>query len=917
LTAFKRELKVRGIFQLNIKLHSMKKFILDFLFLCIFIINSAFAQTGWIWQNPLPQGNDLRSSFFVNANTGWAAGRIGTILKSTNGGINWFTQSSNTDYTIVSLFFVNENLGWGAAGSKLLSTVNGGLNWNVNTVANPVYSVFFTDANTGWTVGYLGKIYKTTNAGSSWSSQGSITVNLYSICMINQFTGYVGGDYGKVFKTVDGGNNWSDFSNGTYITSSVNSISFVNVNTGWIASGCRVYCSTNGGINWQSQLFDTSSFFNSVTLNSSLNGFSCNNNGRIYYTSNSGQNWLLQTSSTTNSLYSLTYLNSSSLLCLGNAGLILRTTNSGGNWVNIQSGNNAMLRTIFFIDSLTGWIGGESASFLKTSNGGTNWNIMSVFSGGGYVSGIHFLNSQTGWCIYGNSINKTTNGGFNWILQPYVVTGGVPFYGQFLNLNTGWVCGSSGTIWRTTNSGVNWDSSKIGSGWLTSMYFLNSLTGWVVGESGGIYKSTNGGSIWTKQTTTSTQYLNSVKFLNENTGFAGGSASNILKTTNGGINWILQMSSGYYDINSIFIIDANRVIAAANEGVVYYTSNAGSNWYIENKITHNNLKSVFFANQNTGWIAGANGSILKTTNSGFGFSTFSVSGFVRYSDNNQPVTSGKVKAFKLDKQTMNILYLDSANIQSDGSYTLINVPQDSVDIGVFPNSTPPSDWVVTYYPSTIYWEHATVIYPTGNLTNINISALRMSASSNSNSVNGKVMSLNDTPLGNLKDAILYAKNGNTFVRCAMSDAGGVYHLQSLPAGNLKIIATRLGYKRDSTTVNVTSSSNTDSINFLLSRFTVGIKQINSEVPDNFKLYQNYPNPFNSMTNVKWQMLNAGNVKIVLYDVLGKEIVTLVNEKQLPGVYEVMFDASSLPSGIYFYKLTAGDYSEVKKMVLLK
>jgi hypothetical protein len=302
---------------------------------------------------------------------------------------------------------------------------------------------------------------------------------------------------------------------------------------------------------------------------------------------------------------------------------------------------------------------------------------------------------------------------------------------------------------------------------------------------------------------------------------------------------------------------------------------------------------------------------------GWGGNSFTISGTVRYSDNNQPVTSGTVKAFKLDKNTANIIVLDSAIIQSNGTYTLPNVPQDSLDIGVFPNSSPPNDWVITYYPSTVYWENATVLYPTGNLTNINIGAIRMAASTNNNSVNGKVMRLNDNPLGNLKDAVFYAKSGNTFVRCAVSDGNGVYHLNSLPTGNLKILATRLGFSRDSVNVNVTSTSNIDSINFYLYRMYVGIKQINSTIPSEYKLFQNYPNPFNSMTNVKWQMLNAGNIKIVLYDVLGKEIVTLVNEKQSPGVYEVTFDANELPSGIYFYRLKAGEFIETKKMVLVK
>jgi hypothetical protein len=225
--------------------------------------------------------------------------------------------------------------------------------------------------------------------------------------------------------------------------------------------------------------------------------------------------------------------------------------------------------------------------------------------------------------------------------------------------------------------------------------------------------------------------------------------------------------------------------------------------------------------------------------------------------------------------------------------------------------------VITYYPSTTYWQGATTLYPTGNLTNINIGAIRLTATTNSNSVNGKVMRLTDAQIGNLKDAVLYAKNGNTFVRCGVSDGNGVYHLPSLPAGSLKIICNRIGFTNDSAMVNVTSSSNIDSINFHLYRGSVGIKQISSVVPSEYKLYQNYPNPFNPRTRIQYSVVSSKNVSLIVYDILGKEVETLVNEKQSPGVYEVTFNAGNLSSGIYFYTLISGDFKATKRFVLIK
>jgi hypothetical protein len=83
------------------------------------------------------------------------------------------------------------------------------------------------------------------------------------------------------------------------------------------------------------------------------------------------------------------------------------------------------------------------------------------------------------------------------------------------------------------------------------------------------------------------------------------------------------------------------------------------------------------------------------------------------------------------------------------------------------------------------------------------------------------------------------------------------------------------------------------------------------------LYQNYPNPFNPSTSIKYQVESIKLIKLIVYDILGKEIVTLVNEKLSPGTYDVNFDGSNLPSGIYFYKLETGNFSDIKRMVLIK
>jgi hypothetical protein len=109
----------------------------------------------------------------------------------------------------------------------------------------------------------------------------------------------------------------------------------------------------------------------------------------------------------------------------------------------------------------------------------------------------------------------------------------------------------------------------------------------------------------------------------------------------------------------------------------------------------------------------------------------------------------------------------------------------------------------------------------------------------------------------------------------------------------------------------------------------GVQKISSEIPNGFSLFQNYPNPFNPTTRIKFSIPPLrgarGMIKLVIYDILGREVATLVNEQFKSGTYEVEWDGTNYPSGVYFYKLIVSDasassgrgYTETRKMVLIK
>ena len=106
-------------------------------------------------------------------------------------------------------------------------------------------------------------------------------------------------------------------------------------------------------------------------------------------------------------------------------------------------------------------------------------------------------------------------------------------------------------------------------------------------------------------------------------------------------------------------------------------------------------------------------------------------------------------------------------------------------------------------------------------------------------------------------------------------------------------------------------------NIYFSTMLSDVREIQNSFPSDFTLEQNYPNPFNPSTNIRFSLPEANQVTLKVYDMLGQEVVTLVNEFINAGSYEVTFDASNLPTGIYTYSLTAGDFQSVKKMMLIK
>lgn len=190
----------------------------------------------------------------------------------------------------------------------------------------------------------------------------------------------------------------------------------------------------------------------------------------------------------------------------------------------------------------------------------------------------------------------------------------------------------------------------------------------------------------------------------------------------------------------------------------------------------------------------------------------------------------------------------------------------------------------------------------------------LTANFTGNGIN-KLFYLNRSPL----QKIIWAKFGTNIIPvsdyCFNLENGWII-FKNAPASSVAVSVKYIA--SHSLDFAVSNWDNTSIGNYVFkNNFVVGINKNISEIPYEYKLYQNYPNPFNPNTNIKFKIKDLEFTSLKIYDILGKELETLINEKLQQGEYEINFDGTNFISGIYFYKLSTGNFSETKKMILIK
>jgi photosystem II stability/assembly factor-like uncharacterized protein len=402
---------------------------------------------------------------------------------------------------------------------------------------------------------------------------------------------------------------------------------------------------------------------------------------------------------------------------------------------------------------------------------------------------------------------------------------------------------------------------------------------------------------WTIQSSCRPYNLSGVSFVNANIGTIVGydwkhSSGIILRTTDGGNTWVSQLSGIDASLTDVCFSDANTGTAVGrggNGGIILRTTDGGKNWARQPcSITTNNLYAVSFSDANCGTVVGSFWSgwdrciFLRTTDGGNNW--FSQSG---------------------DPNSMffGVIFTDAKNGTAVGA----------------------SGDILRTIDGGNYWGHQ---YRSGNSGGCLLGVSFADAN-------------NGAAVGNSGTIVRTTNSGITWMSQSSGTTNDLYGVCFTDAYNGTVVGAkgtilrttdggdhwisqsshRIDGLADACFVDAHTGWVVGGNGTILRTTNGGVTFVErekiDEVPTEFSLSQNYPNPFNPSTTIKYQLPKSSVVRLSVYDILGREVSILLNERRDAGVHEVKFDAAGLSSGVYFYRIQAGSFVETRKLLLLR
>ena len=414
-----------------------------------FLFKTTDSGLSWNKFNTGVDALEMNNLYFIG-NNGWCAGdRFGKLytMKTTNGGKNWSeSYLPNNISTPNNIYFSDTVTGYITSSTKVLKSTNGGLDWFLIKEVNGVNTSSFINGSEFYLADYYCRVMKTYNGGLNFDTLlGRHSSSLNRVQYISSNAIWCNGTGNSNWKSSDGGTNWI-FDN--YSKSlKIKFTEFSDNNTGYsLADRGYILRTNNFGSNWN-LLYEYSGEIFSLTFLNNYTGWAFSNDS-ILLTTNGGAHFI--DIANTNSIIRAVFFDSQN--GYGFTGTKLyKSTNSGVTWNPVI---NNLIRDFYFINKLTGWVTSEGDSvsaILRTSDGGMNWSQTSTVQGN--IQNIRFFNQNTGYLLSYDKIYRSTNGGNSWKYVCFPTS--LKIFGfDFIDHNSGWMCGENSLIMKLNDGSV-------------------------------------------------------------------------------------------------------------------------------------------------------------------------------------------------------------------------------------------------------------------------------------------------------------------------------------------------------------------------------------------------------------------------------------------------------------------------------
>jgi photosystem II stability/assembly factor-like uncharacterized protein len=815
----------------------------------------------------------------------------------------WFQQNSGTNSYLEFVQFIDRTYGY-AVGTEsqgtylLFKTTTGGTIWFEQDTLLPsstgfVTNFYFLNSSIGWFVAYkfdeTSSIYKTSDGGENWGLQFSTPP--YEVVNDIQFTdpstGFAAGfeqlGVGFVCKSTDGGNNWITLS-GIGPAMMTSSLSFINSDTGWVA-GSNILKTTDGGTTWVEQLDIEPNYFTTVQFVNDHTGWASSENaGVIYKTTNGGDSWFQQSVTGLTKTFFIDTL--TGWLISGHD--IYYTSDGGNDWSLQNSNTDNELNDICFINRMEGWAVGANGTILYTPYGGNPWSLdfeddFDQYTSGQQLACQNFYDWTTWNLIPCDPVE-----------DPYISSVQAYSYPNSVEI-VHW----NNLIKSLENIATNRDYINF------RIYIPSGKTGYF--------------SILSEFSQTSSQTGMECYFDADGTGRLMMVPGAPVTFDYSQSEWhYVQVVVDFYSDEAEFWFDGSQIYTWqwSQNGTItdqlavnnFYGPSTTSEFYIDDYLLHSNCLYCLPPPEPENLTVEEIFNDDPVVQLNWEYNSLAA-GIKILRKNGLPGDPGNFE--QIGTAEWNVYQYVDSNVVVDSTYTY-----GIMAYNIYGNSDTSNLASITVLPVPVE-----LISFTGRTVDDDVVLEWRTATETNNK--GFEVERSNPPL-NPSSSLLDPTESN-----------------DLPGGEMWIWEDIGFVKGNGTTTEMHSYSYTDK-NLSPGKYVYRLKQIdfdgsyeyskeaevNVTAPLVFLLEQNYPNPFNPVTTIKYSIPRStssplpgggrgGLVTLKVYNTLGEEVATLVNEHQSAGRYEVKFNGSNLPSGVYIYRLSSGRYSSAKKLLLLK